>query len=149
MNLELLRFASGRDSTLGALSINGDFVCFTLEDERREVKVPGETRIPAGTYELALRTDGGMSPKYQVRFPDMHRGMLHVENVPGFEWIYFHVGNSDRHTAGCILVGDQAHQNVTERGLLAASVDAYRRLYVPVAAAIASRRTTLTVVDHS
>lgn len=47
MNIALQRFASLPDSTLGALSIDGRFACFTLEDERRDIKVPGETRLTA------------------------------------------------------------------------------------------------------
>ena len=52
MKLEVLRFSSQSDSTLGLLFdvTNGrEFLCYTIEDEARETKVMGETRIPAGT----------------------------------------------------------------------------------------------------
>lgn len=59
MKLEVLRFSSQQDSTNGLLFqvIDGkrDFLCYTLEDERREEKVKHETRIPAGTYKIKLR----------------------------------------------------------------------------------------------
>jgi hypothetical protein len=124
MILSLSRFASMPESTLGALSIDGNFCCFSIEDERREVKVAGETRIPAGTYTLALRTEGKLHEKYAGKFPE-HRGMLWLQDVPGFEWIYIHVGNEESQTDGCILVGDTAFA----RGALGESINAYRRLY--------------------
>ena len=63
MRLEVQRFSSGDDSTLGLLfDVSGgdrEFLCFTLEDEKRDIKVKGETRIPAGKYEIKLRKAGG------------------------------------------------------------------------------------------
>ena len=62
MKLEVLRFSSQNDSTLGLLfDVTNDrkFLCFTLEDEARDTKVMSETRIPAGIYELKLRKEGG------------------------------------------------------------------------------------------
>ena len=59
MKLEVIRFSSQNDSTLGLLFDVTDgrkFLCFTLEDEARDTKVMGETRIPAGIYDLKLRT---------------------------------------------------------------------------------------------
>lgn len=143
MILTLHRFASLPESTIGALSIDGRFCAFTLEDEFRVLKVPGETRIPAGTYEIKLRTEGGMHAKYVVRFSD-HKGMLWLQNVPGFEYIYIHCGTTDDDTAGCILVGDTANAE----GTLARSELAYRRLYGQVANAIlAGEPVSITVED--
>ena len=62
--LELYRYSSQKDSTLGLLFITDyetnkkEFLCFTLEDEKRDVKVYGETRIPKGEYEVVLREYG-------------------------------------------------------------------------------------------
>ena len=131
MQLLLQRIASGSESTLGVLFDASDvrhFLCYTLEDQHNEPKVPGETRIPAGRYQLKLRTEGGMNQRYGDRFP-WHRGMLWLQNVPEFEWIYIHVGNKDDDSEGCILVGDGQVSNVTERGQVTSSVTAYRRLY--------------------
>jgi uncharacterized protein DUF5675 len=141
--LRVQRFPSADDFTLGGLSIDRRFCCFTLEDERREVKVPGETRIPAGAYVLKLRAEGTVHDKYKGKFAE-HRGMIWLQDVPGFEWIYIHVGNTDEHTAGCILVGDSAQAH----GELGASIPAYRRLYGQVANAIlAGEPVTITVED--
>jgi len=139
-NYALFRFQSGKDATLGALfaltelpaATEPSFRCFTCEDESRPVKVKGETRIPAGRYEIKLRAAGGMHPKYASKFPGLHRGMLHLQDVPGFEWVYIHIGNDDDDTAGCILVGDGAHVG----GTLSESTVAYRRLYGVVSNAI-------------
>ena len=114
MKLEVLRFSSGKDSTSGILfdvTKGREFLCYTLEDEKREEKKMGETRIPAGTYDLSLRMVGGFHKKYSKRFGDSHRGMLHITNVPGFEYILIHCGNTDEHTAGCLLVGDSQENN--------------------------------------
>jgi len=143
INLELTRFSFGVEATLGVLhDISGggrDFLCFTLEDEPREVKVPGETCIPAGTYELAVRDYGGFHERYSDPHSwanSIHRGMLEILNVEGFSDILIHTGNRDEHTRGCILVGDGATQNVTEEGALQSSRAAYRRIYPPLIAAM-------------
>lgn len=144
MNISLLRFASLEESTLGALHIENRFVCFSLEDQRQEVKVPGETRIPAGNYGITLRTQGGMSPKYASKFPE-HRGMLWLRDVPGFEYIYIHVGVDDDDSAGCILVGDTAHV----AGTLERSAVCYRRVYAQVSNAILAGEPVVISVQDS
>ena len=141
MMLQVLRFSSQADDTLGLLFDVTDpedrnFLCYTLEDEARTVKKYGETRIPSGTYPIKLRTEGGFHSRYSKKFPSMHRGMLHVQNVPGFEYILIHIGNDDDDTAGCLLLGDQQRQNVTQSGKILSSTDAYRRVYQHVIAAI-------------
>ena len=141
MKLEVLRFSSQSDSTLGLLFDVTDgrkFLCFTIEDEARETKVKGETRIPQGTYKLKLRKEGGYHNRYVKKYGSMHKGMLHVQDVPGFEYILIHTGNTDEHTSGCLLVGDTQQQNVTKSksGFIGASVDAYKRIYPPIAEAI-------------
>jgi len=102
VKVDLYRYYSGPRDTLGLLFVNGEFHCFTLEDEYRSVKVMHETRIPAGEYRVNLHT----SPKYTPKFGHQ---MLLVENVPGFTGILFHPGNDEDDTSGCILVGHAAH----------------------------------------
>jgi hypothetical protein len=104
MYLSLKHYGHTAESSGGALSVNGRFFCHTCEDEPRLVKMVGETRIPPGTYEIRLRAEGGMHGRYLKRFP-FHRGMLHLQNVPDFEWIYIHPGNEEYQTDGCILPG--------------------------------------------
>lgn len=139
MMLEVSRFSSQKESTLGILydvSVGRRFLCFTLEDEYRTKKVYGETRIPDGEYDLVLRTEGGFNKRYKQKFPNMHLGMLWVKDVPNFEYILIHIGNKDDDTAGCTLVGDTSTQNITEEGMVGSSTNAYKRIYPPIAKAI-------------
>jgi hypothetical protein len=137
MEIDVLRFNDGEDSTNGLLFINGKFECYTLEDEHRDSKVRGETRIPAGEYDIKLRKEGGFHAKYSKRFSDIHDGMLHIVDVPGFEYILIHAGNTDEHTAGCLLVGDsQENNNLIKDGFIGKSTQAYKRVYKKVIEAI-------------
>jgi hypothetical protein len=139
MKLEVIRFSSGTDSTNGILidKTNNKFLAYTLEDEYRDEKKFGETRIPEGTYKLGLRKVGGYHTKYSKRFSDIHIGMLHVLDVPNFEYILIHCGNTDEHTAGCLLVGDSQENNqITKDGFIGKSTQAYRRIYPDIANAI-------------
>jgi len=142
MKLEVLRFSSQNDSTLGLLfDVTNDrkFLCFTLEDEARDTKVMSETRIPAGIYELKLRKEGGYHNKMLKKFGNkFHKGMIHVQNVPNFRWILWHTGNTDEHTAGCLLLGDSSQQNITKPGFIGASNNAYKRIYPKIAKVIES-----------
>lgn len=92
---------------LSAWAYDGKRICWGLEDAARAPgdKVPGQTSIPAGTYPLALRTEGAMHPKYARRYPQMHKGMLWLRHVPFFEYIYIHPGNFMDDTLGCLLPG--------------------------------------------
>ena len=131
MKLEVLRISSEKDSTSGILfdtTNDKKFLCYTLEDEKRDEKVMGETRIPEGTYEIKLRTVGGFHQKYTKRFGNIHRGMLHITSVPGFDYILIHCGNTDEHTAGCLLVGDSQENNqLIKNGFIGKSTQAYKR----------------------
>jgi hypothetical protein len=164
-NLEVLRYSSGADSTLGLLFINSvpldiyssiqfpwgrEFLAYTLEDEFREKKVSAETRIPEGKYEVGLRATGGFNSRYLNKFgADFHKGMLHVQDVPGFEYILIHTGNTDENTMGCLLVADTSQQNITKDGFIGASVDAYKRIYPDLAQwIIDGNKLTITYIDY-
>ena len=96
-------------------------------------------------YDLKLRTEGGMSPRYAERFPKMHKGMLWLQDVPGFEWVYIHTGNRAEHTEGCLLVGDSALNNQIREGFVGQSENAYRRIYPAIADAVASEGATVEI----
>lgn len=139
MELEVLRYSSQNESTLGALFDVSDerkFLCYTLEDEYRTQKKYGETRIPSGRYKLTLRLRGGFHEKYLAKFGEKHKGMLWIRDVPNFEYVLIHIGNKDDDTAGCLLVGDSSIQNVTEEGFVGNSTAAYLRVYPKIAEAI-------------
>tara|TARA_B110000285_G_C14731068_1_gene426486 strand:+ start:32 stop:496 length:465 start_codon:yes stop_codon:yes gene_type:complete len=154
MKLEVQRFSSKSNSTLGILFDVTDtplFLCYTLEDEFREVKVSGETRIPSGTYNITLRTEGGFNQRYDDKFgEEFNKGMLWVRDVPGFEYILIHIGNDDNDSEGCLLVGDSQTQNITKRGFIGASTDAYRRIYPPIADILANGgQVSITYKDYA
>ena len=98
MKIEINRFIIGKEATIGSLSVNGVFRCYTLEDKVRPKDAPkvyGETAIPTGTYPVIVN----LSPKFNKRMP-------RLLNVPGFDGILIHKGNDAGNTKGCILVGD-------------------------------------------
>jgi hypothetical protein len=82
--------------TIGDFTANENFLSNCLEDKVRIpfVKVPGETAIPAGRYEVIL--------DYSDRFK---RTMPHILDVPEFEGVRIHAGNTDKDTHGCLLLG--------------------------------------------
>ena len=131
MKVELRRFYSGKDDSLGLLFIDGEFVAFTIEDEDRALKVMHETRIPAGNYTLSLR----YSPKFSPR-PTYGHEMITVNNVPGFTGILFHKGNTEADTSGCILVGNVVRFNPAGLSRIEESALAYDRIYPVIADAI-------------
>ena len=139
MDLLVLRFSSQKDSTSGLLfqkteSFGLQFLCYTLEDEFRALKVRGETRIPAGIYDIQFRKEGGFHNKYSKRFAYIHKGMLEVMDVPTFDYILLHCGNTDEHSSGCLLLGDSQENNVIIKdGFIGKSTNAYKRVYPLIA----------------
>lgn len=104
MILQLFRRQSSSAATIGELYVDGSTErrCFTLEDPVREIagqpvsawKIPGNTAIPRGRYEVAMT----WSPRFQRILPLLM-------NVPGFVGVRIHAGNTSADTEGCVLVG--------------------------------------------
>ena len=155
MQLEVLRFSSEADSTNGLLFDITDgqrkFLSYTLEDEYRKEKIMSETRVPAGTYNVTLRTEGGFYQDYTERFgSDFNKGMLWVRDVPGFEYILIHIGNTDENTSGCLLVGDTQNNNqITKDGFIGSSTNNYKRIYPPIAEVLSNNGiVSITYTDY-
>ena len=132
MKIEVLRYSGGKRDTLGLLFIDCQFYSYTLEDEYRTKKEYGKTRIPEGTYEVKLRSEGGFHNRYLKKFgPDFHKGMLEIQDVPDFTYVLIHIGNDDDDTAGCLLIGNTTNNNMIEskRGFIGDSTSAYREIY--------------------
>ena len=97
-----------KDRTPGEVSISGERICFSLEDELREVpgipvkqwKVKEKTATAAGFYNLKL-----------VDSPKFGKDTLALEPVegfdPGFEALRVHGGNDEHDTEGCPLMGSE------------------------------------------
>ena len=94
MKITLKRIFKGLDYTIGHLYIDGKYFADTLEDAVRDEKIKGKTAIPAGKY-LILMT---YSPRFKKIMP------LLVD-VPNFDGVRIHSGNTASDTEGCILVG--------------------------------------------
>ena len=135
MKLDVIRLQFGSDATNGILLIDGVFECFTLEDQVRDgEKVMSETAIPLGEYEVKFRTVGGYDARYQKKYgTTWHKGMLELQDVPNFKYILIHTGNTDEHTAGCLLVGEtQQDLDRGKDGFVGGSGDAYKKMYPKV-----------------
>jgi len=95
MQLRLTRKWRQGEATIGELDVDGAFACFTLEDQVRDgEKIPGRTAIPAGEYRVVITR----SQRFQRHLPLLL-------DVPNFEGVRIHAGNTAADTEGCILVG--------------------------------------------
>jgi len=124
MEIKLVREHYKPDSTIGRLLVDGTFECFTLEDGVRTTKVFGETAIPPGSYRVTVT----MSPRFKRLLPRLH-------DVPNFDGVLIHPGNTAADTHGCILVG-QAWQPGQET--IGASRAAFAALFAKIQEVLAT-----------
>ena len=113
MKLRLNRTTKTDQSTIGTLSVDGVFQCYTLEDVERDTKVFGETAIPKGIYEIQLT----QSPRFKRILPLLI-------GVPNYSGVRIHPGNTAKDTEGCILVGTSVGKD-----FIGASVLAFNELF--------------------
>lgn len=132
MKMLVVRDQCGAECTVGQMFVDGEFECFTMEDVVRPdgVKVYGQTAIPAGTYDVIVN--------WSNRFK---RELPLLLNVPGFEGVRIHTGNTAADTEGCILVGKERN---------ARAVTDSRKAFIPLfdkiqAAHDAGERITLEI----
>ena len=116
MELKLKRIARRSTYTIGKLYIDGEYFCDTLEDADRGLrqdmpvsviratKRKGITAIPTGRYRVTLDVQ---SPKFSKKaiYQFCNGYLPRLINVPGYEGVLIHVGNTDKDTEGCLLVG--------------------------------------------
>lgn len=119
MQITVKRLYKTDTSTIGELLIDGVFECFTLEDIERPVKIKAETAIPKGTYKVIINESN--------RFKRLMPLLL---NVPNFEGVRIHAGNTNHDTEGCILVGQTRNKNY-----IGQSRKAYEKLFKKMQAA--------------
>jgi hypothetical protein len=105
MKITVQRRPSFQHATIGTLHVDG-YTCFTLEDEVREVKIDGQTAIPAGTYKVSITRSNRFS---KLAGHDVFLPLL--IDVPGFEGVRIHGGNGPDDTEGCLLVGQIVGQD--------------------------------------
>ena len=136
MVLTLIRMYKLPAYTIGKLYIDGQYFADTLEDTDRNlnfqmslskiksIKVQDETAIPTGTYKIEMNT---VSPKFGAMqfYKEVCDGKLpRLQNVPGFEGILIHCGNSASDTSGCVILGLNK-----VKGMVIQSQDTFRRFY--------------------
>ena len=99
------RLYTSGDPTLGFVTVDtldAPPICFSLEDRFRAKKLRGDTRIPAGRYQLKWREIGKWALRFKkAGFP----GSLEICDVPEFTDVLIHVGNTKGDTEGCVLLG--------------------------------------------
>lgn len=138
MELKLTRRWLTKDSTIGDLTVNGQWECFVIEDNYPTpwVKTPAKTAIPVGHYEVIVN----LSNRFKVDMPLLL-------NVPQYQGIRIHPGNTSADTEGCLLPGRQRDVDKVLESRLA-----YDALFTKIKAAIAKGEKvciTIEVVEES
>jgi hypothetical protein len=129
MELQIKRTDFSEESTIGELSVNGVFECYTLEDKVRPVKIAGKTAIPSGRYEVIIN----FSQRFQKQLPLLL-------NVPNYEGVRIHSGNTAANTEGCILVGETKTDN-----FVGESRWAFNRLFEKMKVAAETEKISLEI----
>jgi hypothetical protein len=147
MLLSLFRLQDSNAQTFGLLYLDGVRRWFTCEDEWRQNYIPGQTRIPAGTYAIGVLTSGSFHSNYAKRF-QFHKGMLQILGIPGAsDPLLIHVGKRGTDTNGGILVGTGAGVEANGAGYLIDSVGGYAALYKAVIDAALDGDLNIQVAD--
>lgn len=143
MELLLDRDVRSKTATTGKLYVDGVFECFVLEDQDRQLKqsmplseiiskkVYGKTCIPEGRYEVKVT----FSNRFQRLLPILL-------NVPGFEGIRIHTGNTAANTEGCLLPG-----RARSADTVTASRLAFAPLFEKIKAAIAKEEKVYITIQ--
>jgi len=122
-------FDNKRESTIGYLIYDKDKLTYTLEDSKREVKVSGLTRIPAGRYKLELRVAMSKKTKlYRAKY-SWFKWHIWLKDVDNFEWVYIHIGNEASDTDGCILMAKNPNNNSVNDGFISSSASTFEKFY--------------------
>ena len=127
MELTLVRKYFCEEYTIGKLYVDGKYFCDTIEDKVRDLdnegKVYGKTAIPYGTYRIAMDV---VSPRFASHKQYRHIGgkIPRLLDVPHFDGILIHIGNTAEDSSGCILVG----QNLAKGKVLNSTIT-FNNLY--------------------
>jgi len=132
MELKLVRKEFTDDSTIGEFFVNGKFECFTLEDKVRPVKIKGMTAIPTGAYEIVIT--------FSERFKRLLPLFL---NVPNFDGVRIHAGNTSKDTEGCILVGQ-----TKKKDFVGNSKAAFEALFKKLQAAAKKEKIFIEIIQE-
>lgn len=94
----------GKNSTISACYIDGEFICYILEDEGRKDKIRGETRVDAGgPYQIKPVQSGNFYRVYKNGYG--HQFALSVLGFKRHSAIMYHMLNTVDQTMGCFGPG--------------------------------------------
>jgi hypothetical protein len=161
IHIDRFRFAS--DWTLGKILIDNQLDGYVVEDEIRKVKVKGETAIWEGTYPLGKRFSPKFSksfywngqnlitenefkqlPLASIKHYKPHE-LIWIQNVPGFEYILIHWGNTDDDSEGCLIVGSKIGIIKGQEGVTNSRIY-YKKFYEKVFPKI-TESSTITIIN--
>lgn len=138
--IKLKRLFKGSDSTLSVLWIDMDKpACFIVEDEQRDVKVQGETRIDAGLFQIKYReADTGLTMKYRKKFPSWFKYHLEIIGLPRHKYVYIHIGNFESNTEACLLTNYDGKMLSSGEYAGGRSTEAFKDVYLKLSAILDS-----------
>lgn len=141
MELKVIRKWKKDKYTIGDLYIDGVWFSNTLEDAVRDTKIYGKTAIPYGTYRITMDV---VSPRFKDRsWAKPYGGKLpRLIDVPNYEGVLIHVGNTANDTSGCLLVGKN-----TVVGMVTDSTNTFKKLmdnYL-IPAKVKGEKITMTI----
>jgi hypothetical protein len=148
VKLKLVRLKSTNNWSVGYMSVLGtDMVYGTVEDEPRETKVPKETRIPSGDYYIEFnKADTSLTKKYKEMFPDFFTWHLEIVGIKDFDGVYIHIGNTEKDTAGCPLIGFTLDFRA---GTNSNSKEAFREFYLYMKNALVNgKKVAIRIIDE-
>lgn len=117
MKITLKRIFTNNTYTIGHLYVDGTWVCDVIEDADRGLKdsmtldeiksrkIKDRTAIPQGNYKVTMNV---ISPRFSKKayYKDFCGGRLpRLVGVKGFDGVLIHIGNTDKDSSGCLLVG--------------------------------------------
>ena len=154
MNITVKRIAKRASYTIGKMYIDGKYFCDTCEDtdrgltqymslaEIKRKKIYSRTAIPTGTYNVTMNV---VSPRFSKR--DFYKKncdggrVPRLLNVPGFDGVLIHVGNSAADSNGCLLVGKNS-----QVGKVLNSTNTFLALYKKLKeASLKGEKITITI----
>ena len=139
MEILVYRKYKKADYTIGNISIDGEWICNSLEDADRGLhdgmeewmirnkKIPTKTAVPTGRYEVLMDI---VSPKFSKKdfYKEVCGGKLpRLKDVKGFDGILIHVADGPRGAdllEGCIGVGRN-----TIKGGLTDGKETFKKIY--------------------
>ena len=154
MELKLKRIARKNGYTIGHLYVNGIYFSDTLEDsdrglvssmpldELKRKKLAHITAIPTGRYQVSMNV---VSPRLSKSkfYKQFGEGRVpRLLNVPAFEGILIHCGNTAKDTDGCILVGKNK-----QVGMVLDSKITYTNLYPLLEAAFRRSEKIFIIIE--